>query len=243
MKQVLLVIALLLANFYKYLDNEGVILYEQKVNMHRRLPPDDQEARKFIPEFQTSKVQLLFKGMQSLFKNVEEEDEDEGFGDDNGGIHIQIRRPETIIFRDFSEKKSIEQREFMDKKYLIDGEIAQTPWKFTGEKKEILGYSCMGATFTDSTQNRKVVAWFTDAISCPSGPEVYGTLPGMILQLDINDGEVVYNALKIEGKKVDAKEFKAPTSGKKMTSSEYKTMVDEQLKKMGAPGGIKIIRN
>jgi GLPGLI family protein len=243
MKQVLLVIALLLANMYKYLDNQGVILYEQKINMHRRLPADDQEARQFIPEFQTSKMELLFNKMESLFRTVEEE-EDEDIDMESGGVHIKIRQPELAIFKNMTEKRSVEQREFLDKKYLIEGDIAQTPWKITGENKEILGYKCQQATYNDTAQNRKVVAWFTGDIPCPSGPEMLGSLPGMILEADVNDGEVVYTALKVDPKGlVDVKALKAPTSGKKMTREEFKNMVDEQMKQMGGGSGIRIIRN
>jgi GLPGLI family protein len=243
MKQVLLVIALLLANMYKYLDNQGVILYEQKVNMHRRLPADDQEARQFIPEFQTSKMELLFNKMESLFRTVEEE-EDEDMEMESGGVHIKMRRPELTIFRNMSEKRSVEQREFLGKKYLVEGDIAQTPWKITGESKEILGYKCQQAMYKDTAQNRKVVAWFTGDIPCPSGPEMLGSLPGMILEADVNDGEVVYTALKIDTKGlVDVKALKAPTSGKKMTREEFKNMVDEHMKQMGGGSGIRIIRN
>lgn len=241
MKQVLLVVALLLANMYKYLDNQGVILYEQKINMHRRLPADDEQARQFIPEFQTSKMELLFNEMESLFRSVEEE-EDADIDDEDGGVRIMIKRPETIIFRNMAEKRSVEQREFLGKKYLIEGDVAQIPWKITGESKVILGYPCQRATYNDTSQNRKIVAWFTGDIPCPSGPESLGSLPGMILEADINDGEMAYTAIKID-KTLDIKALKAPTSGRKITGEEFKKMVDDHFKQMGGGSGIRIIRN
>lgn len=245
MKEFLLVVALLLANLYHYVENEGTIIYEQKVNLHRRIPADDLQTRQFVPEFQTSKVQLLFKGVESLFKNVEEEEEDDTF--EGGGVRIQMRRPETIIYRHFGNNKRIEQREFLGKNYLIEANITQIPWKITGESKKILGYNCMKAMYKDTVQNRNVVAWFSDAIPCPSGPEAFGSLPGMILEVDINEGEIVYNAIKVDDKAVSMKDLKAPDSGKKVTESEFKALVDEHMKKMGieggSGGGIRVIRN
>lgn len=245
MKEFLLVVALLLANLYLYVEKEGTIIYEQKVNLHRRIPADDVQTRQFVPEFQTSKVQVLYKGVESLFKNVEEEEEDDTF--EGGGVRIQMRRPETIIYRHFGNNKRVEQREFMGKNYLIEADIKQTPWKVTGESKKILGYNCLKAMYKDTVQNRNIVAWFTDAIPCPSGPESFGSLPGMIMEVDINEGEVVYNAIKVDDKVLNMKEFKAPSTGKKVTEEEFKAMVDEQMRQMGiqngSGGGIKIIRN
>jgi hypothetical protein len=47
---------------------EGVITYEVKINMHRRLPPERAEMKSMIPEFRVIKQQLFFRGTESLYK-------------------------------------------------------------------------------------------------------------------------------------------------------------------------------
>ena len=38
----------------------GVITYEVKVNLHRRLPPDRADMKAMMPEFRVTKEQLFF---------------------------------------------------------------------------------------------------------------------------------------------------------------------------------------
>ena len=56
---------------------EGVIAYETKINMHRRIPPERAEMKAMIPEFRTMKYQLFFKTNESIYKPVIEDEEEE----------------------------------------------------------------------------------------------------------------------------------------------------------------------
>jgi hypothetical protein len=67
-------------------------------------------------------------------------------------------------------------------------------------------------------------------------------LPGTVLAVDINAGERVIVAQKVDMRSLKKNEFKKPTDGEKTTAVAYRKMVDEQMKKMGATGGM-IIRN
>jgi len=133
----------------------------------------------------------------------------------------------------------------MGKNYLIEGTNKQMPWKVTGEMEKVAGYNCMKATLQDSAnmQPRKVIAWFTTDIPISVGPDRFGALPGMILKIDVNDGEVTYLATKIDARPLKKGEIEAPTKGKKMTEDEFRKMMEEEMKKMGGPGNRMIIRN
>lgn len=241
MKEILVLFALAVAYFGADKIEEGVIQYEQKVNLHRRLP--NPEMKNMIPEFQTSKKQLLFNATKAFYKNVEDEEEDLQ-ASNGGGMVMRFSRPQSEIYREFSTARKVEQREFMGKKYVIEGEIKQLPWKVSGEMEQVAGYNCMKATLQDSMmqQPRTVVAWFTPDIPVSAGPESFGSLPGMILKVDINDGEVVYTAVKIDAKALKANEIEAPDKGKKITEEDFRKMVEEEMKKMGGQGGRMIIR-
>ncbi len=58
-------------------QNQGTLVYEFKANLHRQLPPDNQDMKAMIPEFRTSRFQLLFTSEASLYKAIEEEEEEE----------------------------------------------------------------------------------------------------------------------------------------------------------------------
>jgi len=219
---------------------QGVIQYEQKVNLHRRIP--DPAMKERLPEFQTMQTQLFFNPEESFYKPLEEEEEDlESAG---GGVVMRFRRPMNEIYRHFKEGRKVEQREFQGKKYLIEGQLKQLPWKVTGEQEKVAGYHCMKAVLKDTLmeQPRTIAAWFAPDIPVPAGPEHFGSLPGMILKVDINDGDLIYTAVKIDAKKLQDTDIEAPSKGKKVTEAEFQKMVMEEMKKMGAQGGRMIIR-
>ncbi len=214
---------------------EGVITYDMKVNLHRRLPNENMKS--MVPEYQTMRTQLFFNADESFYKSAEDDEEMEISGG-SSGMTFRLRRPISEIYRHFDKGIKLEQREFMGKKYLIEGEIKQTPWKVSTEMEEVAGYTCFKATYSDtsSTFARDVAAWFTPDIPVSAGPDSFGALPGMILKVDINEGEIVYMATKVSNKKPSKGDIKAPSAGKKITDEEFRAMVQEQMKQMGGQG-------
>ncbi len=223
-------------------QNEGIVLYDQKVNMHRRLP--DESMKAMVPEFRTNKMQLAIRGGESLFKPMVVNDVNEEATDAGGNtVRMVIRVPQNEIYRNFDQKKMVELRELAGQKFLIQDELRQTPWKFTGESKKVSGYDCLQATFTNPERKQTVVAWFTEAIPASAGPAGYGGLPGLILELDINEGETIYAATNLNFKKLDNSDMKLPSGGKKVSEAEFDKIRDDYMKEAGSGGGMRIIRN
>jgi GLPGLI family protein len=52
------------------------------------------------------------------------------------------------------------------------------------------------------------------------GPESFGGLPGMILELNFDQSGIIYSALEIS-EKTDRSIVKAPEEGKKFSSAEF----------------------
>jgi GLPGLI family protein len=220
----------------------GVIEYESKVNLHRTLPPGRESMKTMIPEFRTTKFQLFFNQNESLYKTVIEDEDDEPQGN---GMVMKFQMPNNEMYLNQPEGKSISKEEFFGKTYLIDDSIKVPAWKFGTETKTIAGYECQMAYYTDESGPRgkqEVTAWYAIKLRPFLGPERYRTLPGAILALDINNGERVIVAKKINLRELKKKELVAPTTGEKVTRAEFVKQRDEQMKKMGASGGM-IIRN
>jgi GLPGLI family protein len=57
------------------------------------------------------------------------------------------------------------------------------------KQKRLLNYPCKKATRTNE-RGQEIEAWYTEAIPTAAGPESFASLPGAILQLDINKGEI-----------------------------------------------------
>jgi GLPGLI family protein len=85
-----------------------------------------------------------------------------------------------------------------------------------------------------------VIAWFSTDIPVSTGPADYqGQLPGLILEMDINNGRIIYKAIEL-GTKVDVASIKEPKGTKKITPAEFDKerdkMFEEMEKNNGGPG-------
>jgi GLPGLI family protein len=255
MKRIVLVVGVLVSLAAAHIvfgqTTEGVIHFETKINLHRNIPPEREGMKSMIPEFRTSKNTLYFNSNESLYKPVIE-DEEEEFG--SGGMRMRFSAPQTETYINTDQQMRTVAQEFMGKKYLIEDTLKMSPWKFGTETKTIAGYVCKQAYYTEESpvfmggpqgqpRSAEITAWYTDQIRPFLGPDRYNTLPGAVLAIDINNGERVTVATKVEGRTLKKNELKAPTTGAKITQEEFRKMVAEQMEKMRQGGGNVIIRN
>lgn len=242
---------------------EGTVIYERKINMHRTIT--DEQMRAMIPEFRTSKHMLLFSDSVSLYKAVPEDEAPDPFAGGGGGVRMVLRSPGDAgeLYKNLSQAKSIQASEIGGRNFLITDSIKIQPWKLGTETKTILGHLCHKATrmisipvgrirtvtmgggntsSTDTTmqsakpREAEAVAWYADDLVSPTGPENYGQLPGVILQLDIDNGQTVYTATEIK-KNADPKELKEPKKGKVVTRAEYMKMMNDMMNNQLQGGG------
>lgn len=245
---------------------EGTIMYERKINMHKTI--QDEQMRAMMPEFRTSRHMLLFSDSVSVYKAVPDDEAPDPFAGGGGPRVIMRFGGSDggDLYKNLTQSKSIQSSELGGKNFLITDTIQQQPWKIGTETKQILGYTChkasrkitqaapmirrmvMGGggspTQDTTTQSRpqgkevEVVAWYAENIISPVGPESYGQLPGVILQLDIDNATTVYTATEVK-KSVDMKELKEPKKGKTVTRPEFQKMMMEMMNSQG-PGGFRI---
>lgn len=221
---------------------EGFIVYENKVNLHRTLPPERKHMKDMIPEHRTTKEQLAFNASQSLYKPIEEDVAEEDIDESEGNVRMRFRTPMNEYFVDQSAASKTILQEFMGKKYLIEDSLAVTPWKFGTDTKEIGGYVCKQASYYNQEREQHVVAWYSEKFRPFLGPENFNTLPGAILQIDINDGERVITAKTIEVRPLKKNELKMSSGGIKTTQAEFTKIRDEHIARMKANGANIIIR-
>ena len=89
-----------------------------------------------------------------------------------------------------------------------------------------------------------IIAWFTSSIPVSAGPAEYqGQLPGLILEMDVNNGRQTYIATGIS-EKADLTLIKEPTGKKHYTPDEFKKEREKMMKEMeqNNQGGHRVIR-
>ncbi|MGC4020973.1 MAG: GLPGLI family protein [Cyclobacteriaceae bacterium] len=240
MKKIVTVLVLLALSLgchhLSFAQNEGVITYEITINNHMNLSADRQDMKAMVPQYRTFKQQLFFNSNESLYKLLVE-DEDEEDQPQGGGGRFRFRMMGATNYFDQSTNIFLSQMEMMGKKYIITDTLKTSPWKFGTETKVIQGYDCMQAYYTtDDERKQTITAWFTNKLRPMLGPEKYNSLPGTILAIDVNNGERVIVAKKIEIRPLKKNELSAPTEGEKITQAEFRKKGEEMRKRFGSGG-------
>lgn len=265
MKKILIAgCVLLAASTIQAQQKEGKVTYERTSQMQIRMSGGNEEMDRMIPRSRTDKFELVFGNNQSLWKAAEQENDDAG-SDIGDGVQIRmiVAGSDDILYNNFGTSKSVEQREVMDKRFIIEDSIRAMKWKLSDETKTILGHVCRKATVTnygkrtmmtvdngklerkevDDTTN--IIAWFTSDIPVPAGPAEYqGQLPGLILEMDVNNGRQTFKATSIEAK-ADLAVIKEPQGKKRYTPEEFRKERDKMMDEMhrnNQGGGNRVIR-
>jgi len=197
---------------------EGNIVYEEKIDMHRRIPKENEQMRSMISQFRSTQFDLLFADNKSLYKIIDEEPDLSE--QPQGGVVMRFGGNDNIFYKDFTTQTTVEKRSLMEKEFLVEDSIRNVSWKLVdGETKTVAGHTCKKAT-GKSQMGLDLIAWYAEDMNLPAGPAQFGGLPGLILALDVNQGEIVYVAKEIKAtvKKAD---IKAPAKGKKVTPAEF----------------------
>ena len=217
-------------------NTSGTILYTQKINIHKNLPIEMEAMKDRIPEFRESNHKLTFADNKVLYEGVKNEKAEaeraqqgkregrRGRGMRRGGRNAGKR------FVDLNTNKVVATRDLMGKKFLVTGEPESYKWKMTGKSKQVGSYLCQEATWQDSTT--QIVAWFTPMIPVQAGPGDYTGLPGVILHMNINDGEREITATDVQLGEVDPTNLIAPTEGEEVSQDEWEKIREEKMKEM-----------
>lgn len=222
----------------------GKVYYEETVKMEIKLEGESAQFADMLPKERKSQKVLFFTPEASLFQLNNEKQEDESVTTESEGAMVMVKmvQPDDKFYTDLDSKKTIEQRDFMSRIFLIENTIDASGWKITGNQKSILGYPCQEAVQTKDSS--AIVAWFVPSIPVSSGPGKYLGLPGLVLSVDIDNGKRTIVATSVEPGSVDKDHLVKPKGGKKVSPKEYDRIVAEKRKEMeqqyGSGGGIVI---
>ncbi len=235
---------------------EGEVVYQTTINLHQQIRGDRaEEIKKMMPEFQKTKSILYFSPIEMLYHklkeeaDVKEEDLQQGRG---RGFRMRMMggSADDRFYTDIDDETVAEKIDFMGKTFLIEGDMKLRQWKLTGEQKTILGYVCQRAELVikiDTTAKKQeegrgrrrgprapkaITAWFTTQIPVAGGPRNYHQLPGMVLEVNIDNGNQIILAESVNLKNLEEKTITKPTDGKKVTREEYKKIQKEKMAEM-----------
>jgi GLPGLI family protein len=240
MKRFLLLsyIILLSAAAHGQFTMSGKIEYERKVNVHAMMKDyetDDggdswyQRMKSSTPQFNVTYFDLLFDTTKSIYEPGRElENAPKGYNGNNPAA-------DNIILTDFSAQKVKGVKNVFEQKFFVRDSIRKIDWKVKDEIRTIAGYKCRKAVgrICDSVY---VVAFYSEDIVTGGGPEMFGGLPGMILELAIPRLHTTWTADKIELLTPKETDFTIPEKGKKVNEKELFETIQTSLKDWGKWG-------
>ena len=206
---------------------EGVITFNRKQNyisIMSKLPHITQEdvdrmSLTWGKRGDGTNYELYFKDNKSLYSRKDEQSES-GYS---------WKKDQFLLMRDYKGKSQEDLIETLGKVYHIKEDMPKTKWKILNEIKEIEGYLCMKAETKNEIKGQTIHAWFTDAIPMSGGPEGYGGLPGMILEIDINNQDAVITATKVALDEEVKIPYPKKIKGKKTDRVTYNDMVKKYI--------------
>jgi GLPGLI family protein len=209
----------------------GKIEYERKTNQYAFMEDGDawdEMAKKTLSKFVTYYYDLSFKDNRTLFTLGRDPDvkQNKWWG---------VFDSDNTICSNLDSNTAVTQRTIYGDMYLVSDSLRPIDWKITTEMRKIAGFDCRKAVgrVMDSII---VIAFYTDEIITPGGPESFNGLPGMILGLAIPRLHTTWYATKLQLTEVTDKELAAPRKGKKMTGADYRKQVIDIIKQWGEEG-------
>ncbi|MFD2570608.1 GLPGLI family protein [Spirosoma soli] len=214
-------------------NTEGVVSYKRKtywIKIISRMTFLSQEEKdraaqtwkNYEEENNAEKMKLAFSPTESLYTYASES------GETDDGSY-SWRNSELKLYRNFDKDKKTDIVEMLGKTYVIDDSLHTPIWKIGNQIKEVAGYICMKAETEDPIKKQKITAWFAQDIPVPAGPERYNGLPGLILELSLND-DVVIEATGVTFRKLTPDDLKLPkTKGKKISDAAYDALIKQHI--------------
>jgi GLPGLI family protein len=241
MKNTLILISILFISFATYAQQEGMVRYTRTTywtRLNSKLPylskqEKEKQAYMFGGKDDWKEYTLLYFNEKGSFYTHSEEKSEESEGYD-------WRKEQFGIKRDFEKNTMTELFEMLGKTYILEDSLKQNDWKILNDIKDVAGHICMKAMIQDTIKNQKIIAWFAQDIPINAGPERLYGLPGLIMELDINDGAVTIEATKIETPKITTQmDLPKKMKGKKVNELAYQDMlrkfIQEKIKEERNP--------
>jgi len=208
----------------------GKIEYERKMNVLAQLEEMGEnewidKIKSQIPKFSSTYFDLIFDTSRSIYKPGKETTNPfKMFG---GGPATS-----NVVLTDFGAKKITASKTIYEQKFLVQDSIRKIDWHIKDELRTIANFKCRKAVgiICDTVY---VVAFYTEDIVVSGGPEMFGGLPGMIMELAIPRLHTTWVADKVEILAPKETDFAITDKGKKVNEKELYETIKASFKDWG----------
>jgi len=222
---------ILFLNPIAWSQSQGVVYYDEIINIHANLSADQQAFKSVIPEFQTQKKELYFNGKLTKLKNGEK-------AGSTGGVQIFIGNSASETIFDYEKTETIQLAEIQGKKFLVrESMITDKNVEYIDGTKEILGYICKKALLQGTTINGNgeethftYTVWYTDTDGLKGSPIPTINVPGLVLSMESDLFEFKATAMKLQP--VASSIFEIPENYKEISSGQLADLREEVIEEL-----------
>ncbi|MFM2385902.1 MAG: hypothetical protein RL660_659 [Bacteroidota bacterium] len=213
--------------------NSGTILFERKVNMHKMMESYNQNEdqgwitryKKENPKYAIVNFDLAFNDSISVYRKSKTQPPKDP--NERGGFFFRGNDDEEyVMHKNLNTGKLVASKQVFEMLALVQDSIPKVEWKLTNEFKQFAGYNCRKAT-TMMFDTVFVIAYYTDAIACSSGPQSFAGLPGMVLCVHVPRTFTTYIAKEVNTTAVLPADLIPPSKGTKHTYRSLTKAVSE----------------
>lgn len=201
----------------------GKITYERRTNLYKKFKWNE-NVKEWLKEEDKNKVdvfELYFNDSLSVFKPQESDIVE----------RLSWATSKNVVYQNYATKKRLTEKKIWGELFLLDDTIRQFKWKITDSKRTICGHQCRKAIWQANDSSR-LYAWFSSEVIPSIGPESFAGLPGAILGLATEDGDVIYFAKSIEVIKPDITTLVPKKSKQKLyKTNELRTQLEKNYGK------------
>ena len=229
----------MLSSFFGFSQEKMELIYKVKSSESMFDPTDEnsKSIKEYILKMEAQlddlNYSLRLKGNESLwFLHNKESYSMAHMGKALGGDH-------SYFFDDLS-KNYIEQRLFLDNYFIVNKKQKDFKWELFKETKEILGYTCYKAVSKEvklingKEKTFNTIAWYAPALKYQVGPQDFGGLDGLILEL-VDKKRKYYCTEILSPDKMPMFILEKPTKGKVVTEEEFLIEMNKLAEERGIP--------
>jgi GLPGLI family protein len=231
----LIVFALTMQAQHTIFLQQGRIEYQKQLNMHARMNQmsnGEEDSwtdglKKGIDQYQITYFDYSFSNNTTLYKPGRENETA-----NKNPFWGEAPAEQNVVYSRLDSMQSISQKKVFEQLFVVKDSIRPIRWKITDETRKIAGFDCRraNAIIMDSIY---VVAFYTDAIITPGGPESFSGLPGMILGVALPHEHITWFATKVLVDDIKEDALKPPVKGKAVNNKELNTAISKSIGKWG----------
>ena len=209
----------------------GKLIYEQKVNVHANLTPEQEVYKSMIPEFVTTGYSLSFKGGKARLQKVE--------APAGGGTQVQVMTMGggTDVLFDAALGKVYRLAVLDAGKFYVESAMEATQGTAMPGEREILGFACKLMEVAGDDDGEVYRVWYTTEAGIKGSPMPGIYLDGLVLAIE--GKTITYLATAMEQGAVDAALLAVPEGYRKVLPEQLADLEEEAREELMRNGGVR----